>query len=304
MWMVLLLVGLLLIFIGCPLSVIIAIVFKIKKKKVKVPIICIPASLCVGCLLILVGAFCYPEEEDKKTVSESEQESMSAESVQPVNGIFYGEIGLKKEQYKGEEVVFSFKCENPEDEELGEITTTSNLCYGSICVEFSEPQYVIDGSYITVKGVLGEEYSEIILKNAKIVSDGLQAEENYNKEFEEWENSFLQAEEVSCEQLLRYPDTYKNEKVKVNVDINEVETDGIIFNGTVVGVVPGTNDEIAFYDYRENREPRIKESDKLTIYGVGNGTLTVKVKNGNGFLAETVDKYDIPCIYIQFFDFR
>lgn len=347
--------GIFLIFLGFPASIIVGIVFKIKKKKALIPVICIPTSLVAGLIFIVIGSNLYSQtDEYKESIAKKEQskleqlkeeakeqekyikelekkinnlEQKKEEKVitensenqeiipeveqtdeetttEEVNSIFYGEIGLNEEYYKGKEVVFSFKVENYSDKEIEKITTGSNLCYGSVSVEFSEPIYISDGSYITVKGTLQKEHGSKVLKDVEILVNGTEAEENYQKEYEKWKNSFLQAEEVDYDELLRYPDTYKNKKVKVNANIKEVETDGVIFNGTISGVVSGTDNEIAFYDYRENREPRIKDGDKLTIYGVGNGAITVKLKNGKGLFAETVEEYDIPNIYIQFFDFR
>lgn len=47
--------GLLLLFIVLPLSIIITIVFAVKRKKILVPAICIPASFLVGILLLVIG---------------------------------------------------------------------------------------------------------------------------------------------------------------------------------------------------------------------------------------------------------
>lgn len=62
--------GLFLLFIGVPLSIIITIVFAIKKKKLLVPIVCIPASFLVGILFLLVGATISTEPDEDSTIKE------------------------------------------------------------------------------------------------------------------------------------------------------------------------------------------------------------------------------------------
>lgn len=239
------------------------------------------------------------EEAEIETETEIETEEKEIETI------FYGEIGLDKESYKGEKVAFSFKCGYAIDyEEVEEITTETNLCYGSVEVQFEEPQKITEGEYITVYGVIGEDHGATALKNSIILERGEKAEENYNNEIEDFKQSFLTAETVSYDDLLRYPDTYYNQKVKIELDITKVEPDGTVFHGDIAGVIPGTENEVALYDYRDNREPRIQEGDKLIVYGVGNKTVTMKVKDGSGLFADTIDEYDIPCLYVQYIDFR
>lgn len=244
-------------------------------------------------------------EDDLKADSTKDKETEETEKPKKeTETIFYGEIGLNEESYKGKEVAFSFKCGYVYDDEIEELTTESNLCYGSVEVQFKEKQKLTEGEYITVSGVIGEEHSATALMDAVIIAKGKDAENNYNKEMETFKESFLNAEMVLYEDLLRYPDTHYNQKIKIELDITDVESDGMIFNGTITGTVPGTEKEAALYDYRENREPRIQEGDKLIIYGVGNKTVTVKAKNGKGLFAETLDEYDIPCLYVQYIEFR
>ena len=244
-------------------------------------------------------------EDDLKAESTKDKEPKESEKPKEMKEtIFYGEIGLNEDYYKGKEVEFSFKCRYVYDDEVEELTTESNLCYGSVKVQFKEKQKLTEGEYITVSGVIGEENSATALMDAEIISRGKDAESNYNNELETFKQSFMSAETVSYEDLLRYPDTYKNQKVKIELDIADVETDGMIFNGTIKSVIPGTENEVALYDYRVNREPRIQEGDKLIVYGVGNKTVTVKVKNGKGLFTKTIDEYDIPCLYVQFVEFK
>lgn len=241
------------------------------------------------------------EEDKHKKKDDSKKEKKKKDDLE---NFFYGEIGLNKDYYMGKEVTFSFECKYSQDEETDEIATDENLCYGSVNVQFDKPQKVYEGEFLTVSGVIGEEYSATVLKNAEIILRGEDAKENYRKELENFNKSFFDLELVSYEELLRRPDTYKNQKVKIELDITNVESDGIVFNGTISGVVPGTENEVVLYDYRENREPRIQEEDRLIVYGIANKTTTVKLKNGSGLFADTVDEYEVPCLYIQYIEFR
>lgn len=242
------------------------------------------------------------QTENEKDDSEKE---VTKEQEKEIETIFYGEIGLNKDSYMGKEVAFSFKCGYATDyDNAEEITTDTNLCYGSVDVQFKEPQKITEGEYITVSGIIGEDHSSTALTNAVILKRGEEAQNNYNKELEKFRQSFYDSKLVSYDELLKYPDTYYNQKVKIELDITKVESDGTIFHGDITGIIPGTENKVVLYDYRDNREPRIQEGDRLTVYGVGNETVTVKVKDGSGFFADTVDEYDIPCLYVQYIEYR
>lgn len=101
---------------------------------------------------------------------------------------------------------------------------------------------------------------------------------------------------------MRYPDTYKNKKIKVIINITEVEPDGIIFPGDIQGTLEGK--EVAVYDDREVKEPKLAKGDTVTIYGKGNGLTTVKIKQKSGIFSKTVDKYSIPGISIKYMDLQ
>ena len=335
----LMILGVMMFFVGLPASIIVTIVFVKNRKKVTIPALCIPGSLFLMFIFVGIGAWMVQPDQDtaenteidaqeeskeilnmeaQKQNTETEKEESEKEEIQKetekkeepekqeeIESIFYGEIGLNKEFYMGKEVAFSFKCEfYDDDDEIEELSTESNLCYGSVEVQFQKSPEVENGEYITVKGSIGEDHGSTVLNDTVIICKGSEAEDRYNKELELWEQSFYNADSVSYEDLLRYPDSYNNQKVKIELDIEDVESDGIIFNGTIKGVVPGTENEVALYDYRENREPRVQEGDKLVVYGVGNKTLTVKVKEKSGIFSKTIDEYEVPCLYIQYIDFR
>ena len=125
----------------------------------------------------------------------------------------------------------------------------------------------------------------------EVVMDG--SELAYTQESAE---DYTDAETPSYEDLMRYPDTYKSKKIVINVVITEVEPDGIIFDGDIVGEYEGQ--EIAFDDNRLTKEPKLLEGDAVTIYGYGKGTATMKIKQG----LKTIDEYNIPMIDIRYLE--
>lgn len=111
-----------------------------------------------------------------------------------------------------------------------------------------------------------------------------------------------QAETVSYEDLRRYPDTYRDKPIKLTLYVKQADPDGIIFQGGIIATIPGTDSEMAVYDNRKVREPRIMEGDTITVYAVGNGLATMKLQDKSGWIAKTVEKYEVPSIKIQYMD--
>ena len=86
----------------------------------------------------------------------------------------------------------------------------------------------------------------------------------------------------------------------MSVYVTEVEADGLLSNGTVKATYGGG--EIAIYDHREVREPRLKAGDSLIVYAKGDGLtkITTYVK-GSGFFgtdigADVVREREIPAV--------
>lgn len=85
----LMILALLLFLIGFPASIVATIVFAVKKKKIKAPAICIPASLVLSLIFLAIGAVLYSEtdehienkenlrneEEQRKTENDSEKQT-------------------------------------------------------------------------------------------------------------------------------------------------------------------------------------------------------------------------------------
>lgn len=174
---------------------------------------------------------------------------------------------------------------------------------------YSDYEY---GEYITVEGRLAKDGSKNVLPNAHIVNFGEEAkrvfdegknayEENVRKLEEEYEKNFKEnATSPSYDDLMRYPDSYKEIQIKINAKIVRVEPDGIIFSGDIEATMSG--ETIALYDGRKTKEPKLREGDSVTIWGYGKGTTTVKLQDVSGWIPKTVDKYDIPAIDMRYIE--
>ena len=250
----------------------------------------------------------------EKTDGSSEKEDVSRETADYKN-VFVLNLLEEWEKYSGDNVSVSFKTSYVYD--YGDRTRIDSEYYNEISeklsVETKESEKISDGDWITVCGIVGkEEYDG--LENAFIEETGKKPKKEYDsgkskydkkkkKEAEKKENNFRKsAKEVSYEVLMRYPDTYKNKKIKVVVNITEVEPNGIIFPGDMQGTLEGK--EAAIYDDREVKEPKLAKGDTITIYGKGNGLTTVKIKQKSGIFSKTVDKYSIPGISIKYMDLQ
>lgn len=119
------------------------------------------------------------------------------------------------------------------------------------------------------------------------------------EELQAYKNSF---EAVSYEDLSRYPDSYKGKKIKVTVTIVDELEEGIIMFTPYKAKMGGK--DIALSDGREVKEPKLLKGDKVTVYGVGDGTATIKTKERGLLWNRTVDKTEIPMVAIQYVEIK
>lgn len=171
-----------------------------------------------------------------------------------------------------------------------------------------------EGEYITVEGRVAKNGGSHCLSNAYIVSYGDEAkaifdegkrayQENLEILAAEYEANFKEnATSPSYDDLMRYPDSYKEIQIKVNAKIVRVEPDGIIFSGDIEATMSGGT--IALYDRRETKEPKLLEGDSVAIYGYGKGLTTIKEQDVSGWIPKTVNEYSIPAIDIKYIEFN
>lgn len=245
---------------------------------------------------------------------DSEEKDGGSENID-YKKVFVLDLLEKWDENKENAVIVSFKAESIYDGS-GYYTVSSKYydeTSSKIEAEIKGEPEVLEGDWVTVSGIVADEQHNG-LENAKIESVGKDSKKSYEKgkekydnrkkkEAEKQEKNFRKkAESASYDELMRYPDTYKDKKIKVVVNITEVEPDGIIFPGDIQGTLEGK--EVAVYDEREVKEPKLAKGDTVTIFGKGNGLTTVKVKKKSGIFSKTVDKYSIPGISIKYMDLQ
>lgn len=234
---------------------------------------------------------------------------------EPAVEVFSTDLLNSWSKYIGEKVTVSYsvdRCEDDEESIQSVYDENAKLYIRSYVDNYRQFEY---GDYITVTGIVDSQYASYIeIKDAHIDYYGEQSRDMYDEgkavydekikiEREEYEANFKEnAESPTYDDLLRYPDTYKEKQIKISAKIVRVEPDGIIFDGDIEATMSG--ETIALYDGRETKEPKLREGDYVTIYGYGKGTTTVKVQDVSGWIPKTVDKYSIPAIDIRYIEFN
>ncbi|SFU71404.1 hypothetical protein [Butyrivibrio sp. INlla21] len=108
-------------------------------------------------------------------------------------------------------------------------------------------------------------------------------------------------ESVSYEELSRYPDSYKGKKIKVTVKIVDEMEEGIILYTPYKAKMGGK--DIAINDGRDVKEPKLLKGDTVTVYGLGDGTETVKTKRPGILWDKTIDSTEIPMVKMLYCEF-
>lgn len=78
----LIILGLLFLFIGFPTSIVTTIIFAVKKKKVKIPAVCIPTTVIFSFIFIAVGASLYSETDEYKQSMNERQANLERQQEQ------------------------------------------------------------------------------------------------------------------------------------------------------------------------------------------------------------------------------
>lgn len=258
-------------------------------------------------------------QNDKSNTQDKINESENSTKEEPYTDVFFYTLIDNIDDYNSKNIRTVIEVDRCY--ETGEIPhivseyTDYDFCekLDNISVYPDNYQEFPKGEYITVEGKVAKDESSDVIANAHIVEYGEDSEKRFNEElefFKEQREERLKAEKETFieeattptyDDLLRYPDSYKEIKIKVDVKIVRVEPDGIIFDGDIEATLSG--ETVALYDGRTTKEPKLREGDSVTIYGYGKGTTTVKVQDVSGILPKTVDKYDIPAIDIRYIDF-
>lgn len=252
-------------------------------------------------------------ESSSEEISMVESETTLLSETVPAENVFCIDLIDNRDDYIGKYVTTTLpvgRC----DEEEKKLTSTYDI--GEFIDIYAENyQSINSGEYVTVTGtVSGDEYDLEII-DAHIDSFGESEKEKYNEEKMEYdkikqekaiadESAFKEtAESVSYENLARYPDTYESKKVKITVKIKEVQKkDSMLFADSYIASMSGN--EIAIYDERELKEPKLLEGDTVVIYGYGKGLTEIKTYDKSGFIPKVIDKRKIPAVSIEYIEFK
>lgn len=259
-----------------------------------------------------------PTESEVKTVIEYENEIQEDNDIlerdEEVKEIFAIDLLENWDSYIGDRITVSFEVSSIREYD-DEFKIESNYYDGinsRLKASSKDNLGIKENDWITVTGIVGDDIYDG-LYDAKINDVGDKPKEifttakaDYDErkriEAEEYEENFKNnVETPSYDDLLRYPDSYKEKQIKISAKIVRVEPDGVIFDGEIEATMGG--ETIALYDNRETKEPKMREGDSVILYGYGKGTTTVKVQDVSGWIPKTVDKYDIPAIDIRYIDF-
>ena len=253
------------------------------------------------------------EESCTEEISIVETEAALFSETVPAENVFCMDLIENREDYIGKYVTTTLPIGKCDDEEK-KLTSTYDI--GEFIEIFAENyQSINSGEFVTITGIVsGDEYDLEII-DAHIDSFGESEEEKYNEGKMEYdkikqekaiadESAFKEtAESVSYENLARYPDTYESKKVKITVKIKEVQKkDSMLFADSYIASMSGN--EIAIYDERELKEPKLLEGDTVVIYGYGKGLTEIKTYDKSGFIPKVIDKRKIPAVSIEYIEFK
>ena len=264
----------------------------------------------------------------KKNNDTSDTDIKQAQAVTETVKIFEQDLLDDWDSYKGKQVETTIIYSNylTSDKRIegkslysyaGENSTTDEI-YVYLSKKIDRKDYSF-GDFITVKGMVSDTKYE--LTECEIVNSGTEAKNEFNLLYEPYKEKLAEIaqaneeefrngelETPSYEELLRYPSSYEDKRIKLTVYISEKEADGVIIDGTIWGTYQGQ--QVVIDDERTVKEPEILTGDTLTIYGYGGGTTTIKTYvKGSGLLgtdlgADVVDKTEVPKIKIVYCDFN
>lgn len=254
------------------------------------------------------------EIAENSKVEESESESVMDSNVQSKE-IFVLELLENWGKHIGECVTVSFEVGYIRDNK-DEFRIESDYYEDTsspIRATLKENRNVNQGNWVTVTGIVGKSSYDGI-QDAVINDTGdkpkelfMTAKTEYDEqkriEAQSYEDAFKEnAESPTYDDLDRYPETYKDKKIKVTITIDEVGTqESFLFADSYRGKMSGK--EILIYDKREVKEPKLRKGDTVTIYGYGNGLSEIKVQDKSGWIPKTVEKYKVPSIQIEYIEF-
>lgn len=256
----------------------------------------------------------------KNTVAETVPTTATTEPKSPYESVFYIDFVNNISDYDGKKVEITVPVDTIYSD--GDISvSTSSKISKRISIETGKKEYYDKEDsikFVTVRGIAKNNSSDIEIRKTEVMYAGPDAPDSYKKSMEEYEALIVQgklaardefiknASSVSFESLRRNPDSHEGKPLKMTIQVNKVETDGVIFNGAVWATYEGH--QIIVYDNREVREPRLMVGDTITIYAAGNGLSKIKTyEKGTGLLgtdlgANVVKEEEVPSVKMKYTD--
>lgn len=242
------------------------------------------------------------------------------ETPSPYESVFYIDFVNNISDYDGKKVEITVPVDTIYSD--GDISvSTSSKISKRIRIETGKKEYCDKEDtikYVSVRGIAKNNSSDIEIQKTEVIYAGPDAPDSYKKSMEEYEALIVQgklavrdefirnASSVSFESLRRNPDSHNGKPLKMTIQVNKVDVDGVILNGAVWATYDGHR--IIVYDNRENREPRLMAGDTITIYAEGNGLSKIKTyEKGTGFLgtdlgANVVNEEEVPSVNMKYTD--
>lgn len=190
---------------------------------------------------------------------------------------------------------------------INELSTISDK-YGIVIADFEALSILCDESQKRI-----DELEFICEENEIIVSEEglikLREEARIRQEAEDLKSAFEKFKEgavsVSYDDLIRYPDTYKTTPIKVTVYVKDEDVDkmfGILQGGYLCTM---DKQDLAVYDNRTLKEPRLRKGDTVTIYGYSGGLAKMQKKKHEttilGLVVDNVvDEWYVPDVRIEY----
>lgn len=254
----------------------------------------------------------------KNTVAETVPTTAATEPPSPYESVFYIDFVNNISDYDGKKVEITVPVDTIYSD--GDISvSTSSKISKRISIETGKKEYYDKEDniqFVTVRGIAKNNSSDIEIRKTEVIYAGPDAPDSYKKSLEEYEALIVQgklavrdefirnASSVSFESLRRNPDSHNGKPLKMTIQVNKVDVDGMIFNGAVWATYDGHR--IIVYDNRENREPRLMAGDTITIYAEGNGLSKIKTyEKGTGLFgtdlgANVVNEEEVPSVNMKY----
>lgn len=269
------------------------------------------AALILG-LLAIVIRFAVANRPEEPTVAENE--AQETDVVDPIEEkhdyeyVFCAYILDNAEKYNHHYIATEVPIDYVSTDRL---TTEVDGFEPNISAKDIETEGLSNGDWIRISGKVDSTYlydiqfeDAVIEKIDKPTSfdDDMNKfyEEKHLAAIEERQNFIDSAQEVSYEDLRRYPDTYDGKPLKLTITIKEAKPDGWIFQGDIFATYQG--EEIGVYDARTVREPRFMANDTITVYASGDGLGKIQEKDGPGIFAKVLNEYEIPTVRVLYTD--